>query len=97
MKESQIEKKVTEYAKGLKWISYKFVSPQNRGVPDRFYVKGGLIFFIEFKAKTGTLSALQKHTINIMRDHGAHVHVVYSVDEGKDLIDRYEKLLKGVE
>ena len=56
MKESDIEKKVSIYAKKLGFTTYKFTSPSSRGVPDRIYIKNGITFFIEFKAQGCQLS-----------------------------------------
>ena len=59
MRESEIEKKVSNYAKTQGWLSYKFVSPSNRGVPDRIYLKAGKCIFIEFKAPKKKPTKLQ--------------------------------------
>ena len=48
--EAQIEKKVTQYAKRAGWLSYKWVSPSQRWVPDRLYFKDGEVKMVEFKA-----------------------------------------------
>ena len=42
-------------------LCYKFVSPGNRGVPDRLVITpDGCVFFVELKSQTGRLSELQK-------------------------------------
>ena len=50
MRESAIEKAVTAHAKKNGWISFKWVSPSQRGVPDRLYFKSGELVIVEFKA-----------------------------------------------
>ena len=51
MLEKQIESKVVKKAKELGFLTYKFSSPSNRGVPDRIFISPyGEVFFIEFKS-----------------------------------------------
>ena len=89
MKESDIEKKVSIYAKKLGFTTYKFTSPSSRGVPDRFYIKNGITFFIEFKAQGGQLSKLQEREIRQIRRQGIDVHVVDNVTMGKAILDNF--------
>lgn len=89
MKEKDIESKVTKFAKSKGILSYKFVSPNNRGVPDRLFITDkGKIFFIEFKSAKGKLTELQSMTIDKMRERGVDVFVAYSVDEGEKILDK---------
>ena len=49
--ERKIESKISKKAIDLGYLTYKFTSPSNRGVPDRIFInKKGEIFFIEFKS-----------------------------------------------
>jgi hypothetical protein len=89
MLESTIEKKVTKYAESLGWWSSKFTSPSNRGVPDHLYLKNGVTVFIEYKQLGKQLRTLQEFRIRQMRDHGATVHVVDSINAGKAVFDAY--------
>jgi len=58
--EKDLEKKIVIKAKKLGYLTYKFVSPNNRGVPDRIFIsESGKLFFMEFKSKKGKLSQLQ--------------------------------------
>lgn len=88
VRESTIEKKVTELAKKCGWLSYKFSSPAQRAVPDRIYMKNGRVVFIEFKAsgKTASKAQLYEHR-NIRSQGGIEVYVVDSVDHGALLLD----------
>lgn len=45
VRESDIEKKVCDRAKSLGWITPKFKSPMNRGVPDRIFMRGKKVGF----------------------------------------------------
>jgi hypothetical protein len=85
MRESLIERKVSEYAKSQGWLTYKFTSPSNRGVPDRIYLKDGICFFIEFKAPDKKTSKLQNKVIKRIQSKDFDVHIIDSLEEGKDL------------
>jgi len=88
MKESEIEKKVCDYAKTLGGIAYKFVSPARRSVPDRLFVMpGGISFFVEFKTPTGKLTTGQEREIRRLRDQGQFVYIISDVELGKTIID----------
>jgi hypothetical protein len=80
--ERDIEGKAVSWAKKNGWLSFKFVSPAQRGVPDRIFMKSGRIVFIEFKRLGGKLSPLQAHTIKKMLDAGCEVHVCDSIEDG---------------
>jgi len=85
MLESTIEKKVSDYAKEQGWLSYKFTSPSNRGVPDRLYLKEGVCIFIEFKAAGKKPSKLQDKIISRIRDQGFGVFVIDNINDGKHI------------
>ena len=89
MRESLIEKKVTEYAKLQGWLSYKFVSPNNRAVPDRIYFREGHTVLIEFKQLGKKATKLQQHVIDKLKTELIPVYVVDSVESGKDIFNAY--------
>ena len=79
MTEKQLEKAIREKATELGYLTYKFTSPSNRGVPDRIFINSlGYIFFIEFKSKDGKLTALQK---KVHEDFGKRRVSVYVIDD----------------
>lgn len=79
MTEKQLEKAIREKATALGYLTYKFTSPSNAGVPDRIFInKHGYIFFIEFKSKTGKLTSLQK---KVHEDFGNRRVSVYVIDD----------------
>jgi hypothetical protein len=91
MLERDIEKKVGEYAKGKGWLTYKFTSPGHRSVPDRIYISpGGQLVFIEFKREGGKATTLQLREHDRLRKHKQLVIIVYSVEDGKRVIDFLE-------
>lgn len=87
MRESSIEKAVCEYAKDCGWLVYKFVSPNNRGVPDRMFIKDGRMFFIEFKAtgKRSKVTQLQTFKMTELMVHEFKCYVIDDIDMGKAL------------
>ena len=89
MRESVIEKKVSNYAKLLGWISYKFTSPQNRGVPDHIYFREGHTILIEFKAPGKLPTKLQQKHIQRLQDQLIHVYVVDDIEQGKGIFNAY--------
>jgi len=88
MRESAIEKKVTEYAKKQGWLSYKWTSPNHRAVPDRLYFKAGRVLLVEFKAQGKKPSQLQAKVHQKLREEGFNVHVIDSIETGKPLFTR---------
>ena len=82
MRESAIEQSLVRATRKAGGIAYKFTSPSRRGVPDRLLVlPGGRIIFVEVKTNDGHLSPLQEIEIARLRDLGARVEVVWSVDQ----------------
>ena len=57
--ESSIERSVCKWAKDNGCLVIKQTSPNNRGVPDRLFLRDGKCLFIEFKRPGGKVSALQ--------------------------------------
>lgn len=84
-RESDIEAAVTRRAEALGWLSFKWVSPGNRGVPDRLYFKNGKTIMVEFKTPSGRLSALQKAQIKRLRAAGIPVYVINSIKQGANV------------
>ena len=80
MLEKTIERKVCEKAKLAGWLTYKWVSPAQAGVPDRIFIRQGEVVFIEFKAPGRTTTPLQDHTIKKLRGEGMNVHICDSVE-----------------
>ena len=88
MKESEIEKKVSDYVKSQGGLCYKFTSPARRAVPDRIVILPNIpIFFIEFKAtgEWATPAQVREHTR--LRKRGVNVYVVDDVNDGIAVVD----------
>lgn len=89
MLESQIERKVSLYAKQRGVLTYKFVSPSNRGVPDRVFLYRGQTLFVEFKQPGKKPTALQAREHERLTAAGHKVHVVTDAAGGIDLVARF--------
>lgn len=87
MRESEIEKKVVDYAEAKGWLVYKFVSPSQRGVPDRVFIRGGKLFFVEFKAPGKKPTKLQDKIFGKIRAELFEVYIIDNIEQGKKLID----------
>ncbi len=90
--ERKIEAAVCGYARSLGWLVFKWVSPNERGVPDRIFMKDSRIIFIEFKAPGKDLSPLQAIRRVQIQQHGFDVLVVNDIDKGRQLIDAATQL-----
>jgi hypothetical protein len=86
MRESYIERKVTEAAKANGWLAYKWVSPSQRGVPDRLYFKDSQLVIVEFKAPNKKPTPYQEAIHRRLAAVGWHVHIIDNIDEGKALL-----------
>ena len=90
MLERDIERKVTLYARKKNFLTYKFVSPSNRSVPDRLFISpSGAIFFVEFKQSGKCLSKLQNITFQKFNIRKIPIKVVDNYEKGKTIIDAY--------
>lgn len=77
MRESKLEKSLSAKVKKAGGLCYKFVSPNNPGVPDRIFIfPNGRIIFVELKTETGRLSKIQEWQINQLRAIGCDVRVL---------------------
>lgn len=90
MRERQVENYLRDQAVRRNLLSYKFVSPENAGVPDRILIGVGrhgysLTIFVEVKRPGEVPNDRQREVITTMRNHGAFVYVVDSIEEVDDL------------
>ena len=94
LKESTIERRLTNGVKNTGGLALKFVSPGHAGVPDRIVLlPGGKLMFVELKTETGNLTPLQINTQNRLRLLGFDVRTLY----GKQYVDRFlEEIRDGV-
>ena len=87
MKESAIEARLVRRVRERGGLCYKFVSPGNRGVPDRLVIApDGRVFFVELKSKNGRLSELQKFQKSELEKRNMAVQVLYSVEQVEEFV-----------
>lgn len=87
MRESYIEKKVTEHAYRHGWLSIKLNGQHDRGKPDRVYLRDGEAVFVEFKAKGKKPTNLQKKYHERLNSFGFCVHVIDDFYEGCRIVE----------
>lgn len=82
MRESKVEGRLTTGVKKLGGKAYKWVSPNNSGVPDRIVIlPGGRIIFVETKAPGGRARALQVEVHKFLRKLECDVRVIDTVEK----------------
>jgi hypothetical protein len=73
MREAELERKVVKWCREHGLLTYKFVSPSSRGVPDRIVIcPGGGILFLELKQPGSKPTALQLHEIDRLQIAGCN-------------------------
>lgn len=83
MLEKNLEKRFREGCKKIGALTFKFVSPAQRGVPDRIVIHNGKVCFVELKTYNGRLTELQKMIHGEIETHGGTVFTLY----GKEQVD----------
>ena len=76
--ERDVENYLIHQVKQLNGLTYKWVSPGIRGVPDRIVILAGKLFFVELKRANGSLRKNQQYQIRKLREQGQLVFTVYS-------------------
>lgn len=79
MKESKIEADCRKMVENYGGRMPKWVSPGNRGVPDRLVLlPGGYAAYVEFKKPGGKIDPLQVEWVTWMKSRGHRVFIVES-------------------
>ena len=84
--ENDIETYFTKQVKLHHGECFKFVSPSNRGVPDRIVILNGHTVFVELKAPDEKPRKLQVAVIKKMIRAGADVRVIDTKEKVDDFI-----------
>jgi len=87
MNESTIERAVCKYAKDKGCIVMKLAGPNQKGQPDRMFIKAGRVLFIEFKAPGKDLTTLQRKWFKDLQAQKMCVFFCDNIDDGKRAID----------
>lgn len=86
MRESSLEHRLVCEVERIGGKALKWVSPGNRGVPDRIVIlPGGRTVYVEMKAPGKPLEPLQVRWAKILREMG---HQVYKIDSNEG-IDKF--------
>lgn len=95
MLEKEIERRMVKTVRERGGLCYKFVSPNNPGVPDRIIITpDGRVIFVELKTEVGRLANIQKWQLDEMRKRGADVRVAKGWEAVKALLE--EVMPRGV-
>lgn len=73
MLERDVEMKVMRWAKEHGWLAFKFTSPSQRSVPDRIFMRNGVVAFAEIKAPTRKPTPKQEAEMQRIRAAGVPV------------------------
>lgn len=87
-RESELEREIKEYCKRTGWFFWKFISPSNKGVPDRILFKKGVVLFFELKRKGELPNKIQRYKIELMLSSGLNVFVIDDFEQAKTILDK---------
>ena len=87
MRESTIERAVCAYAKTKGCLTLKLSGQNQKGQPDRMFLRDGRIMFIEFKAPGKRPTALQARWLERLTEHTFAATFCDDIDVGKSFID----------
>lgn len=96
MRESPIERHLCKLVSKAGGRAYKWVSPGNKGVPDRLVFLHGVIFLVELKATNGKLSTMQKIQHKVLEALGHHVAVLSSKEQVSEWVEMQSNALKPI-
>ena len=85
-RESTIEKAVCDYAKKQGCITMKLSGANQRGQPDRMFIKNGRVLFIEFKAPGKLPTALQTRWLADLSTEGMQTAVCDDILSGIEFV-----------
>ncbi|NCB99938.1 MAG: VRR-NUC domain-containing protein [Clostridia bacterium] len=87
MLEKDIEAWLNKKIKELGGLSFKFVSPENPGVPDRIYIfPEGRVYFVELKTEIGRMSNIQKRQRERLVEKGCRFYLVKGMNQAREFV-----------
>ena len=86
-RESKIEKAIKEFAERFGWLCWKFVSPGLKGVPDRMFIKGGRVVFIEVKKFGEEPTRQQEKRGEELRAAGVEAYWVDTLEDARVILE----------
>jgi len=81
MKESELQKKISDALGKAGWLVIKLERTNWNGIPDLMALRNGKIIFLEVKTENGRVAELQKHRIETLNRLGFFAAVVKKVDD----------------
>jgi len=87
MKESTIERAVCAYAKDRGCLVMKLAGPNQKGQPDRMFIRNGKVLFMEFKQRGKKPTALQERFLHELQLQNVRAELVDNVPGGCAMID----------
>ena len=86
MRESTIERSVCTYAKAWGCLVIKLAGPNQKGQPDRMFIKNGKVLLVEFKAPGKLPTALQYKWLRDLIAQDMHAEWCDDIEDGKSLV-----------
>ena len=80
-REATIEAKVCAYARNAGWLVYKFKSENNRGVPDRLFIRNGRVVFLEIKQPGKQPTPGQYRELKKLNEAGVEAYWVDNLED----------------
>ena len=88
MRESAIEKRICDHARSKGWLVLKLSGANDRGKPDRLFLRNGQAVFMEIKAPGKSPTALQERWLNSLIDQGFTAVWTDNAEDGCRVIDK---------
>jgi hypothetical protein len=90
--ESALEALLVKKVISIGGTSFKFISPQMRGVSDRIVIISSTVFFVELKTVTGKISKHQHNFKRIIDCHSCNHRFVIGIKGVNDFIKELEDI-----
>jgi hypothetical protein len=84
--ESDLQSRIIEYAIRRRWLCVKATTPSRRGWPDVVAIRNGRTVWIEVKRKDEEARRQQVLVAVEMREHGAEVFEVDTLDAAMEIL-----------
>ncbi|MEO0624109.1 MAG: VRR-NUC domain-containing protein [Pseudomonadota bacterium] len=85
-RETTIERDLVTWAEQNGWLVRKLTG--KRGDPDRMFLRGGFVVFMELKRPGNEARKLQRFVHNKYMAAGHPVHIVDNVEQGQRILQR---------
>lgn len=86
MREREVESALTTAVRKAGGVSYKWTSPNQRGVPDRIVFLPGAMVLVEVKAPGQRPTPLQQRIHDRLRNLGQDVRVIDTKEQAEELV-----------